>query len=489
MPPSPLRRFLRRVSVIAAAGALTAGLTTLASGAPAAAAGTLQQVTGFGSNPGNLAMYEYAPSNLPASAPLVVALHGCTQSAGDYHTHSGWQKFADQWGFDVVYPQTSSANQVQSCFNWFDPNKDTRDKGEAASIKQMIDHAAAAHGSDPSRIFVTGLSAGGGMAADLLADYPDVFAGGAVNSGLAAQCATSLSETNGCQYQAKNLTPAQWGDKVRNSDPGYSGPWPRVAIWQGTSDYTVVAANGTELRDQWTNVWGISQSPSSTKSLPGNTSETIYNDTAGKPAVALFSISGMGHGLAIDPGSGADQCGSTGAYFLDTICSTYHTALFWGLNGSSPGGGTGALPAPYGVTVTAASGNGASLSWNAVSGATSYNIYRNGTKVGSPTGTSYTDTGLSAATSYSYTVAAVDSSGTAGTPSSPVTATTTGAAPKCYTDTNYKQVTAGRAHQSGGYAYANGSNQNMGLYNVAATHTLKETSSGYFVIDDAGCSS
>ncbi|MFJ2841772.1 PHB depolymerase family esterase [Streptomyces griseofuscus] len=489
MPHTPWREFFRRTAQTAVLGLLAAGLTALTPlTADAVAAGTLQQVTGFGSNPGNLAMYEYAPSDLPTGAPLVVALHGCSQSASDYHTHSGWQKFADQWGFAVVYPQTSTANNSLSCFSWFDSTKDARGKGEAASIVQMVDTAAAQYGSDRGRVFVTGLSAGGGMTADLLADYPDVFAGGSVDSGLPAQCATTLTAASGCQYGSQNLTPKQWGDKVRNSAPGYSGPWPRVAVWQGTADTTVTPVNGTELRDQWTDVWGIGQTASSTQSLPGGTTESRYDDGTGRAAVALFSVPGMTHGLAVDPGSGADQCGSTGAYYLAAICSSYYSAKFWGLDGGAgQGGGTGSLPAPTGLTVTGTTDTGASLSWNAVSGAASYDIYRNGTKTGSTTGTTYTDTGLTAATAYRYTVAAVDSSGADGASSASVTATTTGSAPKCYTDNNYNQVQAGRAHQSGGYTYAGGSNQNMGLYNVAITHTLRESPAGYFVIADSGC--
>ncbi|MET7941269.1 PHB depolymerase family esterase [Streptomyces sp. NPDC005302] len=485
---STWRGFLRRGALAAALGAVVAGLGVVGPlASSAAAAGTLQQVTGFGSNPGNLAMYEYAPSNLPADAPLVVALHGCTQSASDYHAHSGWQKFADLWGFAVVYPQTSSANNSLSCFSWFDAAKDTRAKGEAASVKQMVDSAVAQYGSDRGRVYVTGLSAGGGMTADLLADYPDVFAGGAVDSGLPAQCATTQAAASGCQYSNQNLTPKQWGDKVRSSYPGYAGPWPRVAIWQGSSDTTVAPVNGTELRDQWTDVWGVGQTASSTRNLTGGTTESVYNDSTGKPAVALFSVSGMAHGLAVNPGSGADQCGSTGTYYLNSICSSYHTATFWGLDGSGDQGGTGSLPAPSGLMATGTTDTAASLSWNSVSGATAYNVYRGGTKVGSTTGTAYTDTGLSAGASYAYTVAAVDPSGGVGATSAPVTATTTGSAPKCYKDNNYQQVQAGRAHQTGGYTYANGSAQNMGLYNVAVTHTLKETSPGWFVIADSGC--
>ncbi|MFC4035659.1 PHB depolymerase family esterase [Streptomyces polygonati] len=491
--PGPPRR-AAGAAVLGVLALLAACLTAFATAAPAGAAG-LTQVTSFGSNPGNLAMYEYAPANLPSGAPVVVALHGCTQSASDYFANSGWQKYADLWDFALVFPQTSATNNALSCFSWFDSSKDTRGKGEAASVASMVSKAVTQYGSDSHRVYVTGLSAGGGMTADLLADYPDVFAGGSVDSGLPAQCATTQASSSTCQYGSLNLTPAQLGDKVRASFPGYAGPWPRVAIWQGTSDTTVATANSGELRDQWTNAWGISQTASSTQSLTGGTTLSVYNDPAGRPAVELYQISGMGHGLAVHPGSGADQCGATGAYYLNTICSSYYTARFWGLDGSGgstpPGGGSGALPAPTGLTVTATTSASVSLSWSAVSGAASYHVYRGGTEVGSPTAASYTDSGLTAGTGYTYTVAAVDSSGTVGAASAAVTATTAtgggGGSGACFTASNYAQVTAGRAHQSGGYTYADGSNQNMGLRNLFTTHTLKQTGADYYVIADSGC--
>ncbi|MFG2915441.1 PHB depolymerase family esterase [Kitasatospora sp. NPDC048298] len=457
-----------------------------ASPSPGAAGGSFQQVTGFGTNPGNLAMYTYTPAGLPSGAPLVVALHGCVQSATDYYRNSGWTKFADQYGFAVVFPQTGSANNSLSCFSWFDASKAARGVGEARSVVEMVTKAESLYGSDAHRVFVTGLSAGGGMAADLLADYPDVFAGGAIDSGLPAHCATSQAAASGCQNSDQGLTPAQWGDRVRSAYPGYTGPWPRVAIWQGTADTVVRPVNATELRDQWTNVQGIGRQPSSTRSLPGGTTQELYADASGKPAVALFTISGMGHGLAVHPGAGADQCGVTGAYFLDTICSAYHTAQFWGLDGGSGPTDPG-LPAPTGLTATAAAGSVA-LGWQAVSGAASYQVFRNGTQVGSASGTAFTDTGLTAGTTYSYTVAAVDASGAAGARSAAVTATTPGGGtPQCFTASNYDQVLAGRATQSGGLTYALGSGQSMGLWNTFVTHTLKQTGPGYYVLADGQC--
>ncbi|MGW3986245.1 extracellular catalytic domain type 1 short-chain-length polyhydroxyalkanoate depolymerase [Streptomyces sp. NPDC004830] len=487
-PLSPRRRSLgarvrRCVAAAAGALALTAGLVTVS---PAASAASLTQVTGFGTNPGNLSMYAYAPDALPAGAPLVLALHGCTQSATDYYTHSGWPEFADAYGFALILPQTGSANNANSCFNWFEPGDSARGQGEALSIRQMVDKAVALYGSDPRRVYITGLSAGGGMTANMLAAYPDVFAGGAVDSGLPARCATSVSAAYTCMYSPPDRTPAQWGDLVRSAAPAGTASWPRVAIWQGTADTTVRPANATELRDQWTNVWGIGQTPSRTESLGAGTTLSVYDDPSGRPAVQVYSVSGMAHGLAVDPGSGPQQCGSTGAYFLDTICSSYHTARFWGLGEDQ---GTGSLPAPTGLSVTGTTDHTVSLKWNAVAGASSYAVHRDGTRVGTATSTAYTDTGLATGTGYGYTVAAVDASGAVGRPSPGVTATTSGFTPTCHTADNYAHTAAGRAYQSGGYTYAKGSGQAMGLWNAFVTHTLKQTAPGHYILADSGCSS
>jgi chitodextrinase len=287
-------------------------------------------------------------------------------------------------------------------------------------------------------------------------------------------------------YSPPDKSPAQWGELVRAAAPAGTASWPRVAIWQGTADTTVKPANATELRDQWTNVWGLGQTPTRTENLSGGTTLSIYDDASGLPAVEVYSVSGMTHGLAVDPGSGPEQCGSTGTYYLDTICSSYHTARFWGLDGDGPS--TGSLPAPTGLKVTGTTETTAALSWNAVDGASSYTIYRGGTKVATTTSTTATDTGLATGTAYSYTVAAVDAAGAAGAVSAAVTATTTGFTPTCHTASNYDHAAAGRAYQNGGYTYANGSQQSMGLWNTYTTHTLKQTGPGYYVVADSGCS-
>ena len=162
---------------------------------------TTTEDVSFGSNPGNLRMFKFVPDGLPASRPLVVALHGCSQTASSYDDETGWTALAERLGFALLLPQQrqslgsfATGNNVFGCFNWFLPGDISRDQGEALSIKQMIDTMKTDHGSDSTKVFVTGLSAGGAMTAVMLATYPEVFAGGAVIAGLPYHCAASASE-------------------------------------------------------------------------------------------------------------------------------------------------------------------------------------------------------------------------------------------------------------------------------------------------------
>lgn len=152
--------------------ALTIGLN-----ATPAQAASLQEVTGFGSNPRQPADVPLVPDGLPTGRPLVVALHGCTQSAAAYDNKTGWTKWANQWRFALLLPQQKAINNYNFCFNGFQPTDTSRGYGEALSMKQMVDGMEADHGSAASRVYVTGLSAGGAMTSAMAASYPDVFRG------------------------------------------------------------------------------------------------------------------------------------------------------------------------------------------------------------------------------------------------------------------------------------------------------------------------
>ena len=136
-------------------------LQTTAATRTEAPANHLTELTGFGSNPGALRMFTYAPKKLPRAPALVVVLHGCTQSAASYDIGAGWSALAERYGFVLLLPEQTAASNPKTCFNWFLPGDTARDRGEALSIRQMIEKTIGAHGIDRSQVFVTGLSAGG----------------------------------------------------------------------------------------------------------------------------------------------------------------------------------------------------------------------------------------------------------------------------------------------------------------------------------------
>ncbi|MFE7892364.1 alpha/beta hydrolase family esterase [Streptomyces sp. NPDC057412] len=327
---TPTRAARPRLAVLVT---LLVALTSVLLAPGRAAAASLQEVTGFGSNPGALRMFRYVPDGLPAGRPVVVALHGCTQNAAGYGTGSGWLQLADRWKFSVVLPQQQSANNLSSCFNWFQTGDIARGQGEAASIAQMVDRQLADTAGDASRVQVTGLSAGGGMTAVMMAAYPEKFASGGIVAGLPYGCAQAAGSPYVCMYVGATQTARQWGDRVRAARPGYTGPWPALVAFQGTADYTVKPVNMTDLVRQWTDAHGTDQTADVSDTVAGFPHQ-VFRDASGRAAVETYSLTGMGHGQPVDPGSGTEQCGTAGAYLLDVnLCAAYRMGRAWGLGG------------------------------------------------------------------------------------------------------------------------------------------------------------
>lgn len=290
----------------------------------------LRQVTGFGSNPGNLGMLTYVPERLPPSPALVVVLHGCTQNPAAYNDGSGWSDLADRHGFVLLFPEQTTANNPKACFSWFMPEDTARGSGEALSIRQMIGRAVADHAVDPARVFVTGLSAGGAMAAAMLATYPEVFAAGAIIAGLPYGCARNVQEALNAMFQGQSRPARAWGDLVRSASPN-RGAWPRVSIWHGATDHVVKPGNATELVKQWTDVHGLPIDPSERSIVAGHP-RAVWRDASGAEVIESFAIAGMGHGTPLAVGEGEMEGGSAGAFMLDVgISSSHHIARFFGL--------------------------------------------------------------------------------------------------------------------------------------------------------------
>jgi poly(hydroxyalkanoate) depolymerase family esterase len=337
------------------------------------------EVTNFGSNLGKLKMFKHIPDQMPASAALVVVMHGCKQNARTFTDESGWTLLSDKLHVALVMPQQQQANNQNNCFNWFDPANNVRDKGEALSIRQMVDKMKADHSIDPNRVFVTGLSAGGAMTSVMLAVYPEVFSGGAIIAGLPYGCANNLVDALQCMQTGhpsggpmisfarggppslralsksaggiplppsiclffpllcppspaggSGFTPTQWGDFVRHASH-HTGAFPRVSIWHGSADTTVNPVNETSEMQQWTNVHGIDPTAAVQNTVKGFPHQ-VFKNASGKAVVETFSITGMSHGDPVDPGPAQDQCGTADQFMLNVhICSSLFVARFWEL--------------------------------------------------------------------------------------------------------------------------------------------------------------
>ncbi len=298
---------------------------------------SLVETTDFGSNPGALGMWSFVPDTMQPGAPLVVVLHGCTQTASSYDQGAGWSTLARRHGFAVLYPEQQRANNPNLCFNWFQPTDVARVGGEAESIRQMIARMVRDHAIDPARITVTGLSAGGAMTASMLAAYPEVFAGGAIIAGLPHGAATSVPGAFEAMFQGTVQTPRHWGDLVRAAS-SHRGPWPGVQIWQGSGDTTVKPVNAIELAKQWSDVMGLSSNPTARDQVD-ETEHASWRNDAGETVLETYLVPGMGHGTPLSTQS-ADvdrRVGKAGPHMLEAgIGSSYHIARSWGLLTAAP---------------------------------------------------------------------------------------------------------------------------------------------------------
>lgn len=259
----------------------------------------LQDVTGFGTNPGHLRMKEYVPPKATRGAPLVVVLHGCLQTADEFDKGSGWSTLARQSGFVLLYPEQRKSNNANLCFNWFRPSAVARDRGELMSIRQMIDHACERHHIDRRRIYVHGLSAGGAMAAALLATYPDLFAAGQIVAGLPFGAARDAMSALSVMKSGVSRSPREWGDLVRAVSPEVKRR-PLISIWHGTGDRIVSVENARSILSQWLDVYGFDEEAGKRVGIKGQDA-LIWHDESGRPLVEFCLIEGLGHGLPILP--------------------------------------------------------------------------------------------------------------------------------------------------------------------------------------------
>ena len=310
----------RKVLIAAASLTVVAAALVVPSARPAFAA-SLTEVSNFGDNPGGMRMHVYVPDSRPANPAIVVAMHGCGGSGPGFYSSSEFAAQADRYGFLVIYPTATQQAGFGNCFDtWSDAAKRRGGGSDPVSIVSMVTYAERQYGGDPNRVYATGSSSGGMMTNEMLALYPDVFKAGAAFMGVPFNCFANAADyppgSSKCTGGSMDRTPQQWGDAVRQAYPGYSGPRPRVQLWHGTSDTLVPYSLLQEEIEQWTNVFGLSQTPSSTDTPQSGWNRRRYADTSGTVQVEAYSIQGAGHSL---PSSGM------AAYAI----------AFFGLNGTS----------------------------------------------------------------------------------------------------------------------------------------------------------
>lgn len=301
-----------------------------------AARAAISPVTAFGSNPGALRMLVHAPAGLRAGRPLVIVLHGCGQDASRFATDAGWLALAERFQVALLLPQQTHDNNHGRCFNWFRPQDTQHGAGEAMSIRQMVRTAVKRFGSDPRRIYVTGFSAGGGMAAAMLAAYPALFAAGAVVAGLPVGCArTPLGAMLNMRQANLGRSREALADDVRSAGRSrLRKTWPRLSIWQGERDRTVDPGNAEVLAAQWGELHGFGPVPVIDQSAQG-TRRRGWGRPGRSPAVELWTLASVGHGFPVDarmPGGGRP-----GVWMVDAgLCAAQRIAEFWGLKRPEP---------------------------------------------------------------------------------------------------------------------------------------------------------
>src|ERR1700750_1056788 len=229
----------RRRAALAIACALTAAATALpvavASAQPTAGVLTKGSYTDAA---GTRSHGLYVPASYRAGTamPLIVALHGCTQTADTFRQQTGFDALADAKGFIVVYPEQPSSANYLSCWTFFQQQHMSRGSGEPSLIAGMTGQVQQQYTVDTHRTYVTGLSAGGAMADVMAATYPDVYAAAGVASG--------------CEYGAgaacagyQSADPEQAGKQAYEAMGSHAREMPFI-VFQGDADTTVTPISG-----------------------------------------------------------------------------------------------------------------------------------------------------------------------------------------------------------------------------------------------------
>ncbi|CAK7197746.1 hypothetical protein SEUCBS139899_000394 [Sporothrix eucalyptigena] len=275
------------------------GSLLLAAQAPQALAAKLTQVDYPNNATSKVQMFVYVPDNVVANPPLVVVIHSCQSTAQTYFQNSKipWKQGSDKKGYITVWPSSPHSG---TCWDVSSRATLTHNGGgDSQAIANMILYSIDKYKVDPAKVFVTGGSSGAMMSNVMAATYPELISAVSLYSGVAAGCFVSSSGgvdqwNNSCSGGSSKATAEKWGDVARAMYPEYTGSRPRMQIWHGSADGTLAPGNYQEEIKQWTNVFGVTQTPTDTrKNYPQANYQT---DDYGDHVEGIYAT-GVGHSV------------------------------------------------------------------------------------------------------------------------------------------------------------------------------------------------
>ena len=234
-----------------------------------------------------------------APRPLILMLHGCQQDAADIARLTRLNQLADEQGFIVLYPSQSRTANATGCWNWFLPEHQRSDQGEAALLAALTSDIAVRHGADPHRLYVAGLSAGGAMSLTLAATHPELFAAVGVHSGLPHGLARDQVSALTLMHQGPPAVGGQVSTKRGSGVP--------IIVFQGDADLRVNPSNASWIIEQALSGDEPSRIEHETGRAAGGLdyTRTRYLDPDRAIRAELWMVHGGGHGWF-----GGDPAGS-----------------------------------------------------------------------------------------------------------------------------------------------------------------------------------
>jgi len=258
----------------------------------------------------------YIPSGyIGQEVPLVVMLHGCTQSPNDIAAGTQMNVLAEEHIFLVAYPAQAQGANMNRCWNWFKASDQQRGRGEPSLVSGITHQVMDEYNVADGRVYVVGMSAGGAMAAIMGEAYPDLYAAVGIHSGLAPGVAHDMPSAFAAMHQGGTATPRR---NVPNPTPtGESDRIVPAIVFHGDRDKTVHPRNADHLLEHYCPAKPIGSRDDASGStlrgtvrrgqVPGGHAYTraTYRDAGGRDIAERWSVHGLGHAWSGGSSSGS----------------------------------------------------------------------------------------------------------------------------------------------------------------------------------------